>query len=243
MRALLGLMWGIAGAVAGLVLGVLGAMVAAKAMNITMREGAQGYFIVSIGLLGAAIGLIAGLVLYARSAPSGQGGAFISSGVLGVLGIAAAIALSLWVFAALRESPLEYGGSMATLEMEFRVLTTALPADASERWLDVEVQTRQTRPFGTVLWTKRRSEGGYTVIPVEQNPVFRAGSRVIVVRIAGVHDETFMPPMKRTPDLKADWSAWSRPASVDAAYGVVPTVPLAPILELRYRVRPYADMQ
>jgi len=243
MRALLGLMWAVGGAVAGFVGGALGAMIIAKAMSMPGREGMRDYFIFAIGLIGAVIGLIAGLVLYARSAPSGQGVAYVSSGTLGVLGIVAAIALSLWAFTALREVPLQYGGSMATLVMEFRVLTTALPADGSAQWLNVEVQSTNTRPVGTVLWAKRRTEGVYTVIPVEQDPLYRAGSRVIVVRMAGLHDETFMPPMKRTPDPRADWSAWYRPAAVDAAYGVVPTAPLTPMLELRYRVRPYAEMQ
>ena len=81
------------------------------------------------------------------------------------------------------------------------------------------------------------------MISIEQDPLYRAGRRVIVLRIDGLHDETFIPPMKRTPDPKADWSAWYRPAAVDAVYGAVPTAPLTPMLELRFRVRPYAEMQ
>ena len=242
MRALVGLMWAMGGAVAGFVLGALVGMAVAMAMSMPGREGERDYFIFAMGLVGAVIGLIAGLVLYARSAPSGQAVAYVSSGTVGLLSIAAALALSLWAFTALREAPLQYGGSMATLVMEFRVLTTALPADSSGQWLNVEVQTANTRPVGTVLWTKRRTEGLYTVIPVEQDPLSRAANRLIVVRISGLHDETFNPPMKRTPDPKADWSAWYEPTAVDAAYGVVPTAPLTPMLELRYRVRPYAEM-
>ena len=71
--------------------------------------------------------------------------------------------------------------------------------------------------------------------------MYRAGSRVIVVRIAKTQDEAFMPPMKRTPDPNADWSAWYRPNAVDPPYGVVPTKPLRPTFELRYRVRRYGE--
>ncbi len=50
----------------------------------------------------------------------------------------------------LRETPLKYDGAMATLEMEFRVSSADLPASASDRWLNVEVQTSKINsPAGT----------------------------------------------------------------------------------------------
>lgn len=241
MRSIMGLLWALAGSVAGFILGVIVAIVIAKVTNASNREGAQGYFAIALGLIGALIGLVAGLVLYARSAPTGQGAAFIGSGTLGVIGLVAAIALSLWAFMNLREAPLEYDGAQANLEMEFRVLTSALPADASERWLDVEVQTAKTRPVGTVLWSSRRTDGMHTIIPVVQGPLYRSGNRFIVVNIEGAHTEMFRPPMKRTPNPKADWSTWYAPASVDPPYGVVPPSPLKAMFEMRYRVRAYGD--
>lgn len=237
----MGLLWALGGAVVGLIAGAAIAIAISAITHASNREGAQGYFMIALGMIGAVIGLIVGLVFYARSAPSGQGVAFIGSGTLGVVGLVGAIAVGIWAFLNLREAPLQYDGAMANLEMEFRVATSALPRDASDRWIDVEVQTSGTRPVGTVLWSSKRAEGAYTIIPVVQGPLYRAGSRFIVARIDGVQTEMFMPPMKRTPNPKANWSEWYAPKSVDPPYGVVPPSPLKAMLEMRYRVRAYGD--
>lgn len=239
MRSLVGLLWALGGAVAGLVVGVIAAMVLVKVTNTSNREGAQGYVLVAVGLLGAVVGLVAGLVLYARSAPTGQGTAFLGSGTMGVFAVVAAIAVGLWAFMYFRETPATYDGAMATLELEFRVLTDALPADFDGYAFNVEVQTSNTRPSANVSWSSRRVDGSYTIIPAFQGPLYRAGTRFISVRMKGLHDEMFRPPMKRTPDPKVEWSEWYKPDSVDPPYGVVPTTPLKAMLEMRYRVRPY----
>jgi hypothetical protein len=241
MRSILGLLWALVGSVVGCVLGVLASVVLAKVSNTSDREGAQGYVMIAMGLAGALIGLITGLVLYARSAPSGQSAAFLGSGTTGVVGLVAALALALWAFMNFRETPLKYGGSMATLELEFRVLTTALPADFDGYLFNVEVQTTKTSPAASVSWSSRRVEAPYMIIPAFQGPLYRAGTRFIVVRMKGLHDEMFRPPMKRTPDPKAGWSPWYTPDSVDPPYGVVPSTPLSAMLEMRYRVRPYGS--
>ncbi len=241
MRSLTGLLWALGGAVAGCLAGALIAVAISSITNASNREGAQGYFMVALALIGAFVGVLVALLLYGRSAPSGQTGTYIGSGVLGVAGAVVAVALALWAFVNLQERPLTYDGAMANLEMELRLLTAAVPAADSSQWLSVEVQTAKTRPEGTVLWSSLRTDGAYTIIPVIQGPLYRAGSRVIVVRIAMTQDEAFMPPMKRTPDPNADWSTWYRPNAVDPPYGVVPTKPLRPTFELRYRVRRYGE--
>jgi hypothetical protein len=237
----MGLLWALGGAIAGFVLGAIVATAISKATNASNREGAQGYFMIALGLIGAIIGLITGLVLYARTAPSGQGTAFFGSGTLGVIGLAVAIAAALWAFMNLRETPVMYGNAMANLELEFRVLTSALPPTFDASTMGIEVQTQKTRPEATVLWSSRRVEGQYTIIPAVQGPLYRAANRFIVVRLRDMHDEMFSPPIKRTPDRRADWSAWYAPASVDPPYGVVPPTPPKALLEVRYRVRAYGD--
>jgi hypothetical protein len=241
MRILVGLLWALAGAVAGFVAGALVAAVVLKATNSSNREGAHGYAMIAAGFIGAIIGLVVALLLYGRSAPAGQGTAFAGSGFLGVVGLLAVVALGLWASMNLREAPLMYDGSMASLELEFRVKSTELPAGDLHDWLDVEVQTTKTRPVATLSWSSKRVDREYTIVPGTQNPLYRASRRVIVVRINGRQTEAFMPPMRRTPDPKADWSEWFRPQSVDPPYGVVPPAPLRSIIELRYRVRRYGD--
>ncbi len=240
MRTLIGLLWALGGAVAGLVVGGLIGMAIVKVANVTSREGASGYAVIGVALIGAVIGLVAGVVMYGRSAPAGQGTAFAGSGVLGVLGLIALMAAGVWAFMNLREAPLEYGGAMANLELELRVPTTELPDSVTSRWFNIEVQTAKTRPEGTVLWSNRRTEGPYTIVPVVQGPLYRSGSRVIVVTLSDRQSEVFMPSMKRTPDPRADWSAWVRPRVVEPPYGAEPKT-LESIVELRYRVRVYGE--
>jgi len=241
MRSLIGLLWALAGAVAGFVAFAVAAALFAKVTNMTTREGAQGYFIMGLGLIGAFVGLVGGLVWFAKSAPPGQAGAFTVSGVLGIAGLIAVVAASLWAFVNLREAPLEYDGALANLELELRMKTSELPSELATRWLSIEVQTAKTRPEGIPMWSRVRQEGEHSIIPVVQGPLYRSGSRVIVVQIEGRQTEVFTPRMKRTPDPQADWSEWVAPRMVDPPYGVQPTAPLTPLLALRYRVRRYGE--
>ena len=241
MRVVMGLLWTIGGAIAGVVLGFIVGMVIVKVGNVTSREGAAGYAVVAVAIIGGLVGALAGLALYARSAPTGQGVSFAGSGVLGVVALVAAIALGIWGFMNLREAPIEYAGAQANLELELRVKTREAPEGSPASWLDVEVQTAKTRPAGTVITSGIRSDGEYLIVPVVQGPLYRSGSRVIVVRVGEKQVEAFMPKMKRTPNPKADWSEWVRPRVVDPPYGVTPPSPLKSMVELRYRVRPYGE--
>ena len=222
-------------------IGLIGANVYASATDMSTREGGRGYFIIAIGVVCAVLGLIVGLVLYGRSAPQGQGAANVGSGVLAFAALVAAVALGLWAFMQLREAPLMYGVAQATLLLEFRLKTADLPANASGRWLSIEVQTSRTRPEATPSWSAKRVEGEYTIIPASQGPLYRSASRTIVVRVGEQQVEVFSPPMKRTPNPKADWSAWYRPVAVDPPYGVTPPAPLKSVLELRYKLRLYGE--
>ncbi len=241
MRILAGLFWALVGGVAGFIVVAVGASIFASVTNMSTREGARGYFVILFGLVGAVLGIITAIVLYGRTAPSGQGAAYSGSGALGVAGLVAAVVLAVWAYMQLLEKPLEYGNAQANLEMEFRTNSTNIPTTNPGSWLNVEVQTTKTRPEGSVSWSKRRIEGEYTIIPVVQGPLMRAANRVIVVRIGEQQVESFMPPIKRTPDNKATWSDWYRPGSVEPPYGVTPPAPLKPMLEMRYRVRAWGD--
>lgn len=238
----MGLLWAGAGAIVGFLAGAFVATMIASITHASNREGAQGYVMIAAGLIGAIVGVIVGLALYGRSAPAGQGVSYAGSGVLGIAGLVALVALGIWAFLNLREAPLMYDGAQATLELELRLRTADLrPDESPSRWIDVEVQTSGTRPAATLSSDRARVEGEYTIIPAFQGPLYRSGSRVIVVRLEGVQDEAFVPPMRRTPDPRADWSAWVRPRSVDPPYGVVPASPLHSKVELRYRVRRYGE--
>ena len=92
-------------------------------------------------------------------------------------------------------------GKVHNLIRVHRVTKRVFPNEVPERWLDIEVQTTKTRPVATVLWSRRREEQASTIVPAIQQPLYRAGQRVIVVRIDGRHDEIFVPPMGSGGDV------------------------------------------
>src|SRR5215831_12504647 len=80
--------WATAGAVAGFLIGAVGASVAAAAMHMPGREGGPGYFALGIGILTAIVGFFAGVIYSAHV--RGYGGArstvYIVAG-LGAIGL------------------------------------------------------------------------------------------------------------------------------------------------------------
>ena len=241
MKTLSGLLWALGGGAAGLVLGGLIGLAIAKLTEMPSREGASAYFVVLVAVVGALLGVAAGMLLYGRSAPSGQGAAFVGSSALGVVGLIAAVAVGIWVFVGQRETPALYDGAMATLEMELRIRQSDIPAGSGDDWLQLEVQTATTRPEGDVHWSRARTEGEMRIIPVSQNPLVRAANRVIMVRVHNLHTELFVPPIKRTPDRHADWSAWYDATSVQLENGDAPPPTTRSVLALRYRIKVYGE--
>lgn len=242
MRAVLGALSALAGAAGGAVAGGLLAMLFAKVTNASSREGAVGYFVVAVGVLGAIAGLAVGVFLFARSAPAGEGARFAGSALVGLLVLAAGAALAAWAWASSREVPAKYGETLASLELELRLKKADALPGAPSTWLDVEVQTATTRPAGTVLNDRVREEDGRLVVPVIQNPLYRSSRRVVVVRVGDRHAEVFTPPWKAKPDPKAGWSPWLGPGRVERlrAEGDAAPAPQG-VLELRYRLRLFGE--
>lgn len=234
MRAFLGLLSALAGAAAGAAIGALLAAAFAKATNASNREGAIGYFVVAAALLGALGGIAVGILLYARSAPPGEGLRTAGTSLAALAGLAGLVALFVWARVSLREDPVTYGNTQANLLLEFRLRKTDAPGGSPSGWLDVEVQTSSTRPAGTVISSDVREEGDFLVVPVVQNPLMRSSNRVIVARVRGLHDEVFVPPIRRKPDPKAGWSDWYSPRLVEPAGS-------RPILEVRFRISLYGE--
>lgn len=240
MKAILGALAGLAGAAAGGLIATLLAAVFAKTANVTTREGAAGYLVVAVGILGALAGLVVGVVLFARAAPEGEGPRAAASALLGLLGVVGVAAAVLWAWTLSHEGPAKYGETLASLELELRVKKANAPAGSPSSWLDVEVQTAKTRPAAVVLSDEVREEGDGLVVPLVQNPLHRASGRLVVVRVADRHVEVFSPRWKAKPDPKAGWSPWIAPRLAEKTGGEGRGA-VRPILELRYRVRLYGD--
>jgi hypothetical protein len=243
MNLLTGLLWSLAGmAIGGIAFGV-GAFLFASLTHASTREGGVGYLVVGLGLLGALLGLVAGLLSHGLRAPAGDGLRQLGQGALGLVLFVAVVALGCWAWAQTREVPLRYEGlTQASLQLEFRAPAGALPAGAARQWLVVDVNTASTRPVAQVLEDEVREEGGYRVVPAIQGPLVRSGRRMIVARLTlpeGERHEVFMPPMPRTPDPKADWSEWVSPRTV---FDVKTEKEGAKaLLEMRWRIQLYGE--
>lgn len=243
MKALIGVLWGLGGMVLGFGLFAAGAALYAHWTQASNREGAVGYFMVALGLIGALLGLVAGLVWYARGAPTGEALGRFGQGVLGLAAlVAVAVALG-WAWMQSREVPVTYDGdTQANLLLEFRLLAEAAPGTPVRQWLEVEVTTANTRPVALVLPDEVRREGAHLVVPAVQGPLIRSGNRLVVARLAlpgGERHEVFMPPMPRRPDPKAGWSDWLPPRQVfDVQTGAGGAPPL---LQMRWRLRLYGE--
>lgn len=243
MNLLTGLLWSLGGlAIGGIAFGV-GASVFASLTHASTRDGAVGYFVVGLGLVGALLGLVAGLMWYGLRAPAGEGLRQLGQGALGLVLFVAVVALGGWAWAQTREVPLRYEGlTQASLLLEFRAPAGALPAGAARQWLVVDVNTATTRPVALVLEDEVRDEGAYRLVPAIQGPLVRSGRRMIVARLTlpdGERHEVFMPPMPRTPDPKAGWSEWVSPRTVfdvktEKEGG-------QPVLQMRWRIQLYGD--
>lgn len=246
MKALLGLLYGLGGITLGFVLGAGLSLLINHFNPSSSREGAAGYLMIAMGLVGALLGLVAGLVFYARSAPTGQALPQFGHGTLGVVLAVTLVVAGLWAFLQLREAPFLYNGNtQASLLMEFRVKSDKAPIQLKGGWpwLSVEVTTPNTRPEGTPSWDRARIEGEHLIVPAVQGPLMRSGNRLIVARVRsakGQHDELFAPAMARTPKPQAGWSDWLSPREAFDAQGVKLAEGQA-LLQMRWRVELYGQ--
>jgi len=243
MKAWMGLWWALGGMTLGFVVFAAGAALFAQATQMTTREGASGYFMIGMGLIGGLLGLLGGLVWFALRAPTGGGWQQFGQGVLGLAAFAAVLGAAIWAWVYTREGPaLYHGKTQANLLLEFRIAAAAVPAGEARQWLDVEVTTARTRPVALVLQDQVRSDGEHQVVPAVQGPLLRAGQRLVVARIAlpsGERHEVFMPRMPRQPDPRADWSDWISPREVFDVRTERSGLP--PLLQMRWRLRLYGE--
>ena len=243
MKALIGLAFALLGMVAGFTVAATLAYLGAIVFQVSSREGAAGYLILGVGLLGAIAGLVAGLVWYARTAPQGHMLGHFGQGVIGVVVLVALIGAGLWAWLETREVPVRYNGdTMASLRLEFRLPKAMAEPGPAREWLSVEVTTSGTRPEAQVLQDAVRVEGEHLVIPAIQGPLIRSANRLVVARVGrgpAAQDEIFSPPMPRKPDPAAGWSEWAGPVRVqprNEARG-----PSAARLEMRWRIELYGQ--
>lgn len=242
MKILQGVLAAFLGAGVGFAVAAFGSMAIAKAANASNREGALGYLALFAGLLGAVAGVVVAIWLVARRAPPGEvylrGGAIFAA-FLGVLAVAA---LGVWLFYFSKERPMTYHGSQASLELELRVPEALVAKDQDLRgFLNVEMQTRTTRPEGTLFVDRVRHEGDAVIVPGSVAPLYRASFRLLVVRV-GEERELFQLRLGFLPVPRAEWSEWLRADFLDHPGGAQPVrAEGRGAVELRYRIHVYGS--
>jgi hypothetical protein len=193
--------WATAGAVAGFLIGAVGASIAAAAMHMPGREGGPGYFALGIGMLTGIAGFFVGLVYSAhvRGFGAARGMVWIVAG-LGAIGLS--LGFARWRYVNSQEYFTRKYGS-AVLEFEVK---PSLPAGGSVALLEGGSSPSQAE------WSVPGTMGQARIFQVtkDRKLIFRtdAGSEEIRLEV------------DRFPTSR-DWSEWSAGRQWSVRYRVV----------------------
>ncbi|MBI3148643.1 MAG: hypothetical protein HYZ17_09055 [Betaproteobacteria bacterium] len=200
-------------------------------------EGAGGYMIIGVGLLGGLAGLIFGLVV-ARYGAAGEMGSFLraASIALGSVAVIAAVAAGGgWLLA---EHPPTLDGHELMLEVELRLPAGQAPAPEPQAgdFFVVEVVAGSElhgRQSGDFSRNAARLEGPRWIVPASAYLPSKRAGRVIHWRLGGIEAPRFQLDLPAKPDRShLQWSEWGpRPPE-----GQTPWPDTEP--SYRYRVQP-----
>jgi hypothetical protein len=182
--------------------------------RITSREGASGYFVVMIALLGGVAGAVLGLVV-ARVVASGSEPGFATGLLLATALIAALAGLAALACRLLADIPPRLGGRELQLEVELR-----LPSDEPRAPADftgaakLELASisggrqRRAREGRLDLGAARLDEGRW-VVPGAVDLFTRRGLRALDIELDGRRREGFLLPLPARPGPRHEiWSDW-----------------------------------
>lgn len=200
------------------IVGLIGAGFAAGAYaswyHMTTREGAAGFFVLGMGLLGGMASFVIGL-LVARIGASGAPPSFVkaiaaSNGI--ILAICGLVVLVCYLLA---DFPPTIDGEELRLEVEIR-----LPAGHAKPVSDekstaeftlgsVVNHTRRASQPGTLKVADAREENGRWIIPAEVFVFTTRGDRSIDARLGGESIAGFVIPLPARPGKEHEqWSKW-----------------------------------
>ena len=193
--------WAAAGAVAGFLIGAVGASIAAAAMHMPGREGAPGYFALGIGILTGIAGFFAGVIYSAhvRGYGAARGMVWLVAGI-GAIGLS--LGLARWRYVNSQEYFTRKYGS-AVLEFEVR---PPLPAGGSVALLEGGSSPSQAE------WSVPGTTGQTRIFQVTKD-------RKLILQTAAGCEEVRIE-MDRFPTSR-DWSGWSGGKQWSVRYRVV----------------------
>ncbi|MBZ0141034.1 MAG: hypothetical protein K8H87_14880 [Pseudorhodoplanes sp.] len=212
MNFILALLAGIGGAVAGFFAGVGIGNLLAPVFGITSFEGAAGYFVVLIGLLGGLIGLVAAIVLVLRYKAGHRGfRALAGRGTLVLGAIAALVAAGI----AIRMATLEHFPGNVTPQLHFEIRLPAGMAEPVRRRVDFEMQAGSQRSGGQFKDEWLRRDGDRYVLSGFVPLYTRTAQRILVVSLPDQPRLLFSIGLSATPKTSDQYGAWQRVNFVD----------------------------
>jgi hypothetical protein len=212
MTLLLALLGGIAGAVAGFLLGLGIGSLLVPAFGITGFEGASGYFAVAIGLLGGGTGLIAGIVLILRyKGGLRRPGAILGRTALVLGGLAALIVIGIQI----RLATLEHFPGNIVPQLHFEIRLPAEAAQPQRQGIDFEMLAGSQRSGGQFKDPWLRRDGERYVLSGFVPLYTRTSQRILVVTMPGQPRLLFSIGLASTPRPSAGFGEWQRVNFVD----------------------------
>ncbi len=181
--------------------------------RVSSFEGAGGYMVIGVGLLGGLAGLVFGLVV-ARYGAGGEAGSFPSalSVALGSVAVIAGVAAGGgWLLA---EHPPTLDGHELMLEVELRLPPGQAPGAAPQAgdFFNLEVLVDQqfhSRQSGEFSPQEARQEGARWIVPASAYLHTQRAGRVIHWRLAGIEAPRFQLALPAKPGHEyMQWSAW-----------------------------------
>lgn len=215
MRWILHAVASLPAAVLGLIAGGIIGTACSRWYRISSFEGASGYFVVGIALLGAAVAFLAGLTTAGLLNPP------VGASYLKTIGLSLAAVLVLSAAAAgvsrmLADVPPTIDGHELLLEVEFKlpVGITESPVDGTGENVftlySVRNRTVRESERGTLDVASARCEGGRWIVPATVSLFTSRGSRTIDFMLHGKQMGGFLLLLPGHPGREfLEWSEWS----------------------------------
>ena len=193
--------------VAALLAAGLVAAAYAEWYQVSTREGAAGYVVVGVALLGGLAGGVAGLSVARLLAEAGFWKA--SAVALGlVFGVAAVLALIFYYFA---DIPPKLGEDDLRLDVEIRLPVGASKPEGEGSFTlgSVIAKRQRASQAGELLLDRARLEGGRWIVPARVYLFTTRGQRSILAEVGGKRIAAFLLPLPAHPGTAQEpWSEW-----------------------------------
>lgn len=256
MRFIFAVLAGILGAGVGLAAGWAAGEILARVLNVSCFEGACGYFVALIALLGGAIGLVAGILLVllrkrgtavsgeqipVSSEPGGEKdgrrGLRTTGQLFAAIAVIAGVVIGgVWGYVWISDDSLG-GHNQAAPRLHYEIrfpAGTVLPEKKAA--VDAQLYTEKNQAWGNLYDDWRRQDEGRQVVAGFFELYFRAHSRVLSMKLPGGPKYVFVLRLPRSPGHMPEYTPWYQVDTVDEGSGETRPAVASDDVQIRYRV-------